>query len=262
MKVRIAKFLAERGVGSRRAAEKLVESGAVSVNGATVSSPVFFVDGTEKITVSGRMIKPEKETRLYAFHKPVNTLATASDPSGRRTIYDVLPKRFGNLKYIGRLDYKTTGLLLLTNDGELARRLTLPENHVKRVYIAKLHPKKFGDASVSGARSMTALKKFLSPTSADDSVFDILRTGAKIGGVNYAPMRIDLISRYPLNVKITLTEGKKNEIRTAFDYIGLPVAKLHRVSYGEIKLGNLSAGKIIELDKREIERVCGNIRDL
>ena len=251
MSMRIAKFIADSGIASRREAERMLESGIVAVNGVVVRNPVFFVDGTETITVSGKIIKPEKGgTKLYMFHKPLNTITTNRDPGGRRTIYDVLPRRYKNLKYIGRLDFKTTGLLLLTNDGELARKMTLPASELKRVYIAKLYPKKFDKVE---PQNMAALKDFLSPLSADDSIFDTLRAGAEIDDVKYAPMKIDLMSRYPLNVKLTLTEGKKNEIRIAFDYIGLPVAKLHRVSYGGIKLGNLPEGKIKELPQKDVD---------
>ena len=114
MKMRLSKFIADCGVASRRGAEDLIESGRVSVNGEIVDTPVFFVNGDEKICVDGKEIKNHTEIKLYMFHKPLNTMTTARDPMGRKTIYDVLDEKYKNLKYVGRLDYKTTGLLLLT----------------------------------------------------------------------------------------------------------------------------------------------------
>ncbi|MDR0741308.1 MAG: rRNA pseudouridine synthase [Rickettsiales bacterium] len=226
MTVRIAKFLADTGAASRRYAECLIKSGAVAVNGVKIDTPVFFVDGTEKITVSGKVVLNRKTAKLYAFNKPINTMTTARDPAGRRTIYDVLPARYKNLKYIGRLDYKTTGLLLLTNDGDLARKLTLPSSNIPRVYVA----------SVSGS---------------DFSRLDSARRGIVINGVKYRPMTIDVQNNNEL--RITITEGKKNEIRIVLAHLGLPVKKLHRISYGPVKLGNLSVGEIIEIGQKIID---------
>ena len=261
-KIRLAKFIADSGAASRRQAEQLIESGAVLVDGVKITTPVFFVDGTEKIEVRGKRLEGiGNHARVFAFNKPINTMTTSSDPAGRKTIYDVLKHASAigaenlpplqSLKYVGRLDYKTTGLMLLTNSGDLARRLTLPSAGLERVYIAKLHPKNLSE--IKSARELMALKKFLSPLSADDSIFDKLRNGITIGGVRYAPMKIELMSRYPLGVKIILTEGKKNEIRNAFDFIGLPVSKLHRISYGPIELVNLAPGKIRELAQKDID---------
>jgi 23S rRNA pseudouridine2605 synthase len=147
-------------------------------------------------------------------------MTTARDPLGRRTIYDVLPKQYKNLKYVGRLDYQTTGLLLLTNDGDLARRLTLPSSNILRVYIA----------SVSGT---------------DLGGLERARAGMTVDGVRYRPMKIDVLGSNEL--RVTVTEGKKNEVRIVLAAAGQPVKKLHRISYGPIELGNLSVGKIIEI---------------
>lgn len=266
MKTRIAKFIADSGVASRREAEKLIADGRVFVNGARIDTPVFFVDGTEKINVGADIIRPiasKTQPRLFAFHKPINTITSASDPQGRRTIYDVLgtggwgltdkspipnPQ---SLRYVGRLDYKTTGLLLLTNDGELARCLTLPSSSLKRVYIAHLHPKSFTE--IKNPKAAKALRNFLSPLNSDDVIFDGARNGIKIGGTQYAPMEIELLSRYPLSVCLTLAEGKKNEIRIVMDYLGFLVKKLHRVSYGPVELGDLKPGELRELPENEIK---------
>lgn len=228
MTVRLAKFIADCGVASRRGAESLIEQGAVSVNGKIVDSPVFFVEGNEKICVNGKEIKSKEEIKLYAFHKPINTMTTTKDPMGRKTIYDVLEKKYKNLKYIGRLDFKTTGLLLLTNSGELAREMSLPKNRIQRTYIASVN-------------SFTEKK------------LDVARKGVCINGIKYRPMKIEVIDAQTL--KVTVEEGKKNEIRIVLRYIGSPVKALHRVEYGPIKLGNLARGKILELDKKTIDLV-------
>ena len=112
MKIRIAKFIADSGVASRRAAEDLIANGAVSVNGEKITTPVTFVDDNDKITINGKLVSKRADTKLYMFHKPINTMTTTDDPRHRKTIYDVLPDEYKNLKYVGRLDYKTTGLLL------------------------------------------------------------------------------------------------------------------------------------------------------
>lgn len=219
------------GIASRRTAERLIESGAVTVNGVKITTPVFFVDGIEEIKVNGATIGNRLTTLLYAFHKPIDTMTTAHDPMGRRTIYDVLPARYKNLKYVGRLDYKTTGLLLLTNDGDLARRLTLPSSNIPRVYIA----------TVSGN---------------DFSRLDEARRGMTIDGVKYRPMLIKEQgpgTRNSVDLEVTVTEGKKNEVRIVLAAAGLPVKKLHRVSYGPIELGNLPAGQIRQIKQKSID---------
>ena len=226
MKTRIAKFISDCGVASRRGAEDLILSGAVSVNGNIIKTPVFFVDGSEKICVNGIQIKTQNEIKLYMFHKPINTMTTTKDPEGRKTIYDILDKKYNNLKYIGRLDFKTTGLLLLTNDGNLARQMSLPKNHISRTYIATVN-------------------KF------DEKKLNILRRGVAVDGIKYQPMKIEIIDEH--NLKITVEEGKKNEIRIVLKHIGSPVVALHRISYGPFLLGNLKVGKILEIDKKTID---------
>ena len=226
MTVRLAKFIADCGVASRRGAEDLIKSGAVSVNGTVVDTPVFFVNENDKVLVSGKLISKPDEIKLYMFNKPINTVTTVSDPEGRKTIYDVLDKKYKNLKYVGRLDFKTTGLLLLTNNGDVARQLSLPKNHIPRTYIA----------TVNGY---------------SERALNLARKGVVVDGIKYQPMTIDVIDKH--NLRVTLDEGKKNEIRIVFKYIGAPIVALHRVSYGEIKLGNLEPGKILEIDKKTID---------
>lgn len=226
MKVRIAKFIADSGVASRRAAEDLILQGKVYVNNQKIDTPVFFVDDNDKITVNGKSISQRKETLVYAFHKPINVMTTAHDPEGRKTIYDCLPEKYKNLKYVGRLDYKTTGLLLLTNDGELAKKLTLPASHIPRTYIATVN--KINATELERARK-----------------------GITVDGISYRPMKIDIIDDN--NLKVEVTEGKKNEVRIVLRACGCPVRKLHRISFGKIVLGNLPVGKIQKISQKTID---------
>lgn len=226
MKVRIAKFIADSGVASRRAAEDLILQGKVYVNNQKIDTPVFFVDDNDKITVNGKSISQRKETLVYAFHKPINVMTTAHDPEGRKTIYDCLPEEYKNLKYVGRLDYKTTGLLLLTNDGELAKKLTLPASHIPRNYIATVN--KINASGLERARK-----------------------GITVDGISYRPMKIDIIDDN--NLKVEVTEGKKNEVRIVLRACGCPVRKLHRISFGKIVLGNLPVGKIQKISQKTID---------
>lgn len=227
MKTRIAKFIAESGVASRRAAEDLIARGVVSVNGVKIDSPICFVDSDDVVIVNGKKINTDIKTTLYAFHKPINTMTTRSDPSGRKTIYDCLPAPYKNLKYIGRLDYKTTGLLLLTNDGEFARKMTLPSTKIPRTYIATIYG---------------TLSKI-----------DSARRGITVRGIKYSPMKIDVID--DKNLHIEITEGKKNEIRIVLAACGANVKKLHRISYGKIELGNLQVGQIREINQKTIDEI-------
>ena len=232
MKIRIAKFLSDSGVASRRGAESLIESGAVSVNGAVVNTPVFFIDDDDKVFVNGNEVKKQTDIKLYMFNKPINTMTTSFDPQHRKTIYDVLDKKYKNLKYIGRLDFKTTGLLLLTNNGDFARKMSLPANRIPRTYIATVN--KYTEKGLN-----------------------VLRRGVTVDGVKYRPMEIDVIDEKHL--RITVVEGKKNEIRITLKHIGSPVVALHRISYAGIELKNLGVGKIFELDKKTIDLVSKNL---
>jgi len=227
MKTRIAKFIADSGIASRRGAEDLIARGVVSVNGMKIDTPVFFVDENDVVVVNGKKIGTQQKTKLYAFHKPINTMTTRTDPDGRKTIYDCLPDEYKNLKYIGRLDYKTTGLLLMTNDGELARKMTLPSSHIPRTYIATV----YGDLSK----------------------LDSARRGITVHGIKYAPMKIAVIDDKHLRVEID--EGKKNEVRIVLSAIGAPVKKLHRISFGKIELENIPVGKIREINQKTIDLI-------
>lgn len=231
MKTRIAKFISDCGIASRRDAEKLIENGVVYVNGKLVDTPVFFVEDGDLVFVNGKQIEKHDEIKLYMFHKPINTMTTVRDPMGRKTIYDVLDKEYKNLKYVGRLDYKTSGLLLLTNNGDLARKLSLPENNIERTYVATI-----GKYTEQG--------------------LDVARHGTTVDGIRYRPMKIKVVDDNHL--RVTVTEGKKNEVRIVLRHIGSPVRALHRESYGGIHLGKLRVGKIIEIDKKTVDLILKN----
>lgn len=231
MTVRIAKFIADAGMASRRAAEDLIASRRVTVNGTVIDSPVFFVSDGDAVAIDGTPISARTETKLYAFHKPLNTMTTTHDPRGRKTIYDVLPDEYKNLKYVGRLDYKTTGLLLMTNDGALARKLTLPSSHIPRTYLATVNTNDF-------------------------SGLDAARRGMTVDGVSYRPMQIDVLKNGEL--RVTVTEGKKNEVRIVLRACGAPVRKLHRISFGNIELGKLPVGKINIIPQKTIDALLNS----
>ena len=228
MSVRIAKFIADCGFASRRAAEELIAKGFVTVNGEKITTPVFFIDSGDRVEINGVAVSAQQEIGLYAFHKPLNTMTTARDPQGRKTIYDCLPDEYKKLKYVGRLDYRTTGLLLLTNDGELARKLTLPSSKIPRTYIATV-------------------------SCADLSGLVRAKAGITVDGIKYAPMEIQTLGSN--NLRVTITEGKKNEVRIVLRACGCPVRKLHRVSFGNISLGKLPVGKIQKVSQKTIDEM-------
>lgn len=230
--VRIAKFIANSGLASRRGAEDLIASGVVAVNGVVIDSPVCFVNESDVVTINGQQVSSQSDTKLYMFHKPVNVMTTARDTHGRKTIYDCLGDEYKNLKYVGRLDYKTTGLLLLTNDGALARKLTLPKSGIKRTYIATVN------------------------RSAKTNL-DIARRGVTVDGIRYQPM--DITEQPDGTLRVTISEGKKNEVRIVLRASGAPVRKLHRISFGNISLGKLAVGKICAVDKKTIDEMLKSL---
>lgn len=225
MKQRIAKFIAHAGIASRRDAEKLIESGAVSVNDEVIKTPATNIDENDVVKINGKKIEQQKKIELYIFNKPLNVMTTVRDPLSRKTIYDILPPEYKHLRYVGRLDYKTTGLLLMTNDGDVVRRLTLPTNQIPRTYIARVGGK--------------------------NPNLDIARRGATVDGIHYRPMVIDEIA--PGKLRITITEGKKNEVRIVLRACGAPVQKLHRESFGNLQLGKLPLGKIIKVSQKDVD---------
>jgi len=222
---RIAKVMARAGLCSRREAERWIEAGRVVVNGEKLSSPAFNVPPGATVTVDGKPLRAAEPTRLWRFHKPDGCLTTRRDPEGRPTIYHHLPPALANAITIGRLDMNSEGLLLLTNDGELARRLELPSTGWTRRYRARIY----------GRVNETALGS--------------LKDGVTIDGVRYGAIEVALESQAGSNawVSIALKEGKNREVRRVMEHIGYPVNRLIRPAYGPFQLGKLARGKIDEL---------------
>ena len=232
---RIAKYLARCGVASRRACEQLIENGKVSVNGQRLHSPAFKVTGREHIKVEGRSIRSPEPTRLWRYHKPAGLLTTNSDPEGRSTIFQELPKDLPRTVTIGRLDLNTEGLLLLTNDGELARALELPANAFERTYRARAHGRITQDK------------------------LDTLKDGITVDGDVFGPITATLERQTGANswLHVSLKEGKKREVRRALEALEMKVNRLIRVSYGPFELGKLTPGSVAEVPSHTLTQTLG-----
>jgi 23S rRNA pseudouridine2605 synthase len=222
---RIAKWLARAGVASRRDAEKLLAEGRVKLNNAAVTHPATFVSPGDLVTLDGRLIDAPGRTRLWRYHKPDGLVTTHRDPEGRPTVFEKLPPTLPRVVSVGRLDLASEGLLLLTNDGALARRLELPSNGWIRRYRVR----------VFGAPEPAALAA--------------LAKGISIEGVRYGPIEAGLDARKGDNCWLTLglREGRNREVRRVMAHLGLKVSRLIRVSYGPFQLGNLERGAVDEV---------------
>lgn len=223
---RIAKVIARAGLGSRRDAERWITDGRVSVNGKTLETPAFTVVPEDKILVDGKPLPASQATRLFLYHKPVGLVTTARDEKNRATVFDMLPSGMPRVVSVGRLDLNSEGLLLLTNDGGLARYLELPANAWKRCYRVR----------VNGMVKPAHLAK--------------LAQGVTVEGMNYGPIDAKMEraqSGANVWVSVTLKEGKNREIRKVMSHLGLQVSRLIRTSYGPFELGDLPAGSAKEV---------------
>lgn len=223
--VRLQKYLSQAGVASRRSSEELILAGRVTINGRTASELGVRVQPGDDVRVDGRRVRPAAE-KWFALHKPRGYLSTRSDPEGRSTLYDLLPPPMRRLFYVGRLDFDSEGLVLLTNDGDTAHRLMHPRYGVDREYDVQL------DADV------------------DDDVLEKLRRGVELedGRARARAVR----RRGGRRVLLTLREGRKREVRRMFAEFGYRVQRLRRVRYGPIRLGDLEPGEWRELEPREV----------
>jgi 23S rRNA pseudouridine2605 synthase len=232
---RIAKRLARAGVCSRRDAERLIEQGRVKVDGVTLQTPATLVTAASRIEVDGQAVAAPQRPRIWLFHKPPGLVVTARDPEGRPTVFDNLPHDMPRVVSIGRLDIASEGLLLLTNDGALARRMELPASGFDRRYRVRAHGR------------------------VDQAMLDRLAEGLTVDGVRYGPIRARLERQQRSNnwIVVTLREGKNREVRRVMEHLGLVVNRLIRIGYGPFNLEALPEGEVVEASARQVDLVLG-----
>jgi 23S rRNA pseudouridine2605 synthase len=232
---RIAKVLSRAGISSRREAEELINEGRVTVNGRKVVSPALNVMPKDRIYVDGKEVGEPEPPRVWLYHKPLGLVTTAKDEKGRETVFDKLPVEMPRVMSVGRLDINSEGLLLLTNDGEVKRKLELPDTGWLRKYRVR----------VKGTAS--------------EATLDTLRNGITIDGEDFQGMEVTFDRQQGANAWLTvgLREGKNREIRRAMEHIGLVVNRLIRLSYGPFRLGTLQPGQVEEVRARVLRDQLG-----
>jgi len=232
---RIAKRLARAGVASRREAERMIEAGRVRVNGKAIDSPALNVTEADRIEVDGQPLPEAEPARLWRYHKPLGLVTSARDEKGRKTVFEALPEDMPRVMSVGRLDINSEGLLLLTNDGELKRRLELPSTGWMRKYRVRVHG--------------VPTPEMLAP----------LERGVEVDGERFQPMQVSLDRQQGANAWLTigLREGKNREVRRAMEAVGLTVNRLIRISYGPFQLGDLAAGAVEEVRAKVLKEQIG-----
>lgn len=232
---RIAKVLARAGVASRREAERMIVAGRVSVNGKTIDSPALNVTEKDTVRVDGTQIGDADPVRLWLYHKPAGLVTSSRDEKGRKTIFDALPAGLPRVITIGRLDLNSEGLLLLTNDGAIKRRLELPSTGWLRKYRVRIKGRP------------------------RDEDFETLRNGLKLEGEAFRPMSVALDRQQGANAWVTigLREGKNREIRRAMEAVGFTVNRLIRISFGPFQLGTLKPGEVEEVRRKVVRDQLG-----
>ena len=232
---RIAKKLSRAGVCSRREAERWIAEGRIKVNNVILSTPATNVSEKDKILVDNIPLPKPSLSKIWRFHKPKGCLVTENDPKGRKTIFQILPKSLPRVISVGRLDYDSEGLLLLTNDGAISRKLELPSTGWLRKYKVRVH----------GIVDKSALLK--------------IKDGIKLDNFKTGPIEASLEIQKGTNawILIGIREGKNREIRRIMDHLGYPVNRLIRLSYGPFQLGNLKSGEVLEINKNVIKNQLG-----
>lgn len=235
---RIAKRLSRAGVCSRRDAERLIAEGRVKVNGRVLDTPAFLVKPGDRIVVDGAPVGEPERPRVWRYHKPAGLVTTHRDPQGRPTVFERLPPTLPRVVSVGRLDLNSEGLLLLTNDGALARALELPAAGWVRRYRVRVH-------------GMVEPERLAA-----------LEAGVTIDGVQYGPIKAVLDRQQGANAWLTvsLKEGKNREIRKVMEHLGWPVSRLIRVAYGPFQLGSLPEGAVEEVPAKVIKEQLGGSR--
>lgn len=237
---RIAKVMARAGVASRRESERIIEAGRVSVNGKRLKTPAFLVSERDTIEVDGKPIADKEPPRLWRYHKPAGLVTSHNDERGRDTVFDKLPEKLPRVISIGRLDLTSEGLLLLTNDGELARQLELPSTNWTRRYRARAYGK------------------------TNQAKLDQLKAGIEIDGIPTGPIEATLESERGDNVwiEVVIREGKNREVRRALESIDLKVNRLIRTSYGPFQLLDLQRGAVEEVKRKVLRDQVGHLIDI
>ncbi|WP_336488465.1 pseudouridine synthase [Methylobacterium nigriterrae] len=232
---RIAKAIARAGIASRRDAEAMIAEGRVTLNGQVLDSPAINVTEADRITIDGEPLPARERTRLWIFHKPRGLVTTARDPEGRQTVFEALPEDLPRVVAVGRLDINTEGLLLLTNDGGLAKVIAHPDTGWLRRYRVRAH----GDT--------------------DQAALDALRKGVTIDGMAYGPIEahLDRVQGDNLWLTLGLREGKNREVKRILEHLGLAVNRLIRLSFGPFQLGDLEAGLVEEVRTRVLKDQLG-----
>ena len=232
---RIAKAIARAGLCSRREAEQWIAAGRVTVNGRAISSPALVVSTSDRVVVDGAPLPEVPRRRLWRYHKPPGLVTTHSDPRGRPTVFERLPETLGRVVSIGRLDLNSEGLLLLTNDGRLERRLQLPSTGWTRRYRVRAHG------------------------SVDETALDRLKRSVTLDGIRYGPIEARLERQQGSNVwlAVALQEGRNREVRKVLEALGLRVNRLICVAYGPFQLGNLGRGEVAEVSAKVMREQLG-----
>ena len=236
---RIAKVVARAGICSRRDAERYIAQGRISVNGRVLTSPACVVTSDDVITVDSKPLPVKERTRVWRYYKPAGLITSHKDPEGRPTVFDSLPETMPRVISVGRLDLNSEGLLLLTNDGELARRIELPSTGWIRRYRVRIH----GDMT--------------------PDIMEKLAQGVTVNGVRYAGVQVVVDKKQGTNTWLTvsLKEGKNREIRRLMESFGLKVTRLIRVSYGPFQLGVLPKGGLDEISTKVLKDQIGGLGD-
>ena len=236
---RIAKVIARAGLCSRREAERWIADGRVKIGGEVIKTPAVTVTTANNVTVDGKPLPRAEPSRLWRYHKPAGLITTHKDTMSRPTVFQSLPDKLPRLISVGRLDLNSEGLLLLTNDGELARKMELPATGWRRRYRVRVHGRIETDA------------------------LSYLEDGLTIAGTKYGPVKANLERQKGSNawLSVSLTEGKNREIRAVMKHLGWPVSRLIRISYGPFQLGNLAKGKIEEVKQKTLREQLGFKRE-